>query len=729
MADEVKNKPPNDGDGLITLARKRYEAGYDREADNIRAAYEDMAFRAGEQWDSAAKSARANRPMLTIDRTSQFVRQVTGDIRQMRPSVTVVPVADGAKQETAEVIEGLFRYIENRSEAQEAYYKAADHQVAAGMGAWRVATEYASGKSFDQEIAILPVLDPLSIVWDPDAQLSTREDALFCFVPIDLSRDAFKARYPDATEEEFSFDSTHPAWTGWRTDDSIRVAEYWFKEPSKVRLVTLDSGKTIEIATPEDAQKIDGAVVRDEVREAHRVMRAVISEGQVLEKAEIWPGRFIPIIPVVGEEIGLGKRVERRGIVRPMKDSQRSLNYHSSMQAEIVALQPKAPFVGTEDNFAAYETMWREANTSNRPYLIYKPDPMNGGVAPQRMQPPVSSQGIAEGIDRATADMQAISGIYPAALGAQSNETSGKAINARAREADTGTYHFIDNFSRAIRYTGRVVVDLIPHVYDAERVIRIAAADGKMKTIEVNKPQQIQVAGENEEIEAVGSVLNDVTVGVYDVVCQSGPSYSTKREEAREGMMQFMQTMPQAAQLIVDYIAKMQDWPYADDIAERLEKTLPPDIQNKLREERGEQPVPPPGPPPEVQLEQAKLQQEAQRDQAKVHVDMAKIELEREKLAIERDRLHMDGATGLMQHEQAMSQPQQNDVAQLAQGLAETQQALMAIGDQVAQITQALQAMMAPPDPGPPPPDMPPQEPPPGGFFVGDAPLDQRPAV
>jgi len=346
------------------------------------------------------------------------------------------------------------------------------------------------------------------------------------------------------------------------------------------------------------------------------------------------------------------------------------------------------------------------------------------------MQPPVSSQGIAEGIDRAAADMQAISGIYPAALGAQSNETSGKAINARAREADTGTYHYIDNFARAIRHTGRIVVDLIPHVYDAERVIRIAGIDGKMKTVEINKPQQIEVAGEGEDIEAVGRVLNDVTVGVYDVVCQSGPSYSTKREEAREGMNQFMQTMPQAAQLIVDYIAKMQDWPYADDIAERLEKTLPPEIQNKIREERGEPPIEPPGPPPEVQLEQAKLQQEAQRDQAKVQVDMAKIELEREKLALERERLQMDGATGLMQHEQAMSQPQQDDVAQLAQGLAETRQAVMAIGGQVEQIMQVVQAMMALPDPGPPPQmDGSPQEPPPGGFFVGDAAPADRPAI
>lgn len=633
MEDERKDKSSDAPDDMLTLARKRYEAGYQREQDNIIAAYEDMKFRAGEQWDTYAKEARAGRPMLTIDHTSPFVRQVANDIRQMRPAVNVVAVADGATKETAEVIGGMFRYIENRSEAQAAYYRAADFQIAAGMGAIRVGIQYASAASFDQEIAILPVMDPIAIVWDPDAILPTREDAGFCFVPFDISHDAFKERFPGKSFEPFDFSGgLESTWAGWHRDDSIRIAEYWFKQPDTVKLALLANGKTIELDEGTEESALDDSIVRIEERPTHKVMRAVISAGEVLEEPEEWPGRYIPIVPVIGEEIGVETNTVRRGIVRPLKDAQRSLNYHASAQVEAIALQPKAPFIGTEMNFRSHQSVWQQANTKNYPFLPYTPDPQTNGQPPQRSQPPVASQGIAEARATAAEDMQAISGIYPAALGARSNETSGKAINARAREADTGTYHFVDNFARAIRYLARVVVDLIPEVYDAERVIHIVEPDGSSKTVSINQPQGVQAMGDGfDDAQGIGDMLNDVTAGVYDVVLQSGPAYSTKREQAREGMMQLMQSMPDAAVAIVDLIAKAQEWPDAQEVAERLETMLPPAIQAKLKEKRGEPPEPPPPPPPEAQAAMAQAQAamaKAEADKAKAEADMMKAQVE-----------------------------------------------------------------------------------------------------
>lgn len=723
MEAERKEKSPDSSDDLLTLARERYEAAYEADQQNIVDSYEDMKFRAGEQWPDEAKRARAERPMLTIDRTSQFVRQVANDIRQMRPGVNVVAVADGASKEVADVIAGLFRYIENRSEAQAAYYRAADFQVAAGMGAVRVEIDYAAASSFEREISITPIQDPIGIVWDSDSILPTREDAEFCFVPVDMSHAAFKKRFPDASLEEFDFAAYGAScWEGWRAEDSVRVAEYWFKAPDVVKLATLANGETIELDEGMDEKSLDAPIVNVEERPTHKVMRALVTVGQVLEEPEEWPGRYIPIVPVIGEEIGIGSRNVRRGLVRPLKDAQRMVNYHASAQVEVTALQPKAPFIGTENNFRANEEIWKRANTANVPFLPYTPDPQTGGQAPQRVQPPVASSGIAEALDRAVADMQAIAGIYPAALGAQSNETSGKAIDARAREADTGTFHYIDNFARAIRYLAKIVVDLIPEVYDAERIVHIIEPDGESKTLSINQPQGLAIDG------AVASVANDLTVGVYDVVLQSGPSYSTKREHARDGMMQFMQTMPDAAAAIIDLIAKAQDWPDSQEVKERLELALPPPVQAMLKQKRGEPPDPPPPPPPEVMAEQAKLQQQSQSDQAKFQVDMAKLELEREKLAIERERMSLDGAGALMTHEAAMAQAPPGELDAIKQGLAQTQQAVMQISELLQHVMQAMQG--SPPDAGPPmPPDLLPQEPPSGGIFVGEPPAGPPPAI
>ena len=290
-----------------------------------------------------------------------------------------------------------------------------------------------------------------------------------------------------------------------------------------------------------------------------------------------------------GEEIRIGRKVKRRGIIRFAKDAQRAYNYGRSTQTEVTALQPKAPFIGTEKNFEQYRRHLVDREPQGVSLsAVSRPTRATAASPPQRVQPAVSLAGVNETVALAAEDMKAVIGIYDAALGARSNETSGKAILARQREGDVGSFVYLDNWSRAIRHTGRILIDLIPHVYDAERTIRILGEDGREELIRINQAAPGDGMAETEQ------VLNDVTLGAYDVVFQPGPSYSTRREEAREGMNTFMQAAPQAAALVLDLFAEAQDWPNAEKIGKRLEHLLPAELRAREAAERGEPAAPEP---------------------------------------------------------------------------------------------------------------------------------------
>lgn len=643
MADDAKTQTRSkDHDKILAEARSNYDRAYEREHENIVLAYDDLTFLAGEdysQWPKAQRTERENdgRPVLQINRLPQFVHQITGDIRQMKPSIKVVPVDSGADEKVADLYAGLIRYIENRSDASAIYFRAADSQVACGIGHWRVQTEYADSSTFNQEIRIGPIEDGVSVLWDPDSVLPSKEDATFCHVPVDVSRKAFEAKYPDISPTDFS----DRAWAHngeWCTDDYVRVSEYWVKKPTTKTLALALDGSISDVTDADESalafHKAKGS--RIEQRESTKVCRYLITASSVLEGPEDWPGRLIPIVPVVGEEIRIGRKIVRKGIVRDAKDPQRMSNYFHSAHTETVALQPKAPFLVTETNVAKYQSTWESANTKNLPYLPYEPDSKNGGAAPQRVQPPVSSQGILDGLTMAGEDLKAVIGIYDAGLGNKSNETSGKAILARQREGDVGSYVFIDNFARAVRQTGNIIVDLIPHVYDTERTIRIMGEDGKVDVLEVNKAAGID-ADSGETI-----FTHDMTTGSYDVVAQIGPSYSTRRDEAKEGMTEFVRAAPESGSLILDLIAKAQDWPMSDDIAKRLRTVLPPKIiQLEAMEKQGASPeqideflsqqqAPPPDPKmvqiqANAELAQQKLQQEQQQAAAELQLEMRRM--------------------------------------------------------------------------------------------------------
>lgn len=696
-AKPAKKAAGGDKGKIHAEAMKRFDNAWDFDRENRDEALDDLKFAAGEQWPEAVLTEREGegRPCLTINRLPQFVRQVIGDIRQNKPQIKVRAVGGGATEEVADVLNGLIRNIEVQSRADQAYVTAAENSAYCGMGHWRITTEYSSNDGFEQDIRIKRLPNPFSVLWDPLAQELDKGDAKYCFVTDRISRAEFKEQFPGAQVVDFEQGQDEVAEQGleradWWGEDTVRIAEYWVIKMVKKRLGLMADGRVIDIEeaiAEAGSEPPPGFFVREREVDAPEVCQYLMSGAEILKGPAVWAGRMIPIVTVPGEEIHIGERIVRRGIVRDAKDPQRVFNYMRSASVEIVALQPKAPFMATPAQVAGYEQMWKDAGKKNTGVLLYNPDPEAGSAMPQRVQPPTASQGLLSETGLAAEDMKAVTGIYDASLGQRSNETSGRAIMARQREGDVGTFVYVDNLSTGIERTGRILVDLIPKIYDTARVVRILHEDGSDEPVEINRAVRERAPSPDGGV--VDKVLNDLTVGEYDVTVTVGPSYSTKRIEAADSMMAFVQAVPQAGALVADLVARNMDWPGADKIAERLKKVLPPGIDD---EEGAQPPAPPPPNPKDVAA--------AEKSAADAKLAAAKAE----------------------------GQEIENTAAalQLQQMMGGMNQAVMAAVQQILPVAlqQTLQQMIAggpgPSAPGPMPQPMPggpmPGQPSPGGF-------------
>lgn len=590
-----------------------FEADWDADQDNRDDSYDDLRFLAGDQWDARAKAEReqARRPMVTINRMGQFVRQVTGDMRLNPTSITVLPVDDGGDLEKAEIFEGLIRQIEYASGASQIYAHTFECSAGVGIGHFRITTQYAQDSVTDQEIRIERIMNPLAVVWDCGAVKIDRSDAMHCFVTELMPTRVFKKKYPDASLSSFP----HEALGGnlyWQTEDAVRIAEFWHREPYKRTLALLADGSTVDITGVKRAQKAFLPILAERAFDDYRVRQYIVSGSEILSGPHEWAGSHIPIVPAIGSEIPLDETVVRHGIIRWAKDPQRLYNYYRSSQAELIGQQARAPFVLTTEQIKGYEALWNNANTNPRPWLPYNADPKAPG-APARLQPPAASTALWQEAQIANEDMKATTGIYDASLGAKSNETSGKAILARQREGDVGSYHYFDNFKAAIKRAGEVMLDLIPKIYDAPRVVRIIGKEeGSPDYKPINQPVL-------DPVEMVQTTLNDLSVGRFDVRVDAGPSFTTRREEARESMLQATQANPQLWMIAGDLIIKAMDWPYAQEIAERIKKSIPPQITGAEEAMAAQQP-----PPDPMQEMAARLALEAER--AKIEKDLAVVD-------------------------------------------------------------------------------------------------------
>lgn len=575
---------------IVSEAQKRFKRCNDWEQDTRKLFLEDLKFANGDsdngyQWPNNVKKNRDvdARPTLTVNQIRQHNLKIINDAKQNKPGIAFRPTGDGATFEAAQALQALVRNIEYHSNAQVAYDTATKFQVEAGIGYIRVATDYADDGTFDQEIFIRRVNDPLGIFMDPDAKEADKSDSLFVMVFEEMDKDEYKEAYPkyaDAIGQSALGNDD-----AWITDEKIRVCEYFRKVPKEGQLVAFkrkDTGETVIKKLSDLPKEMRQDVVDDPQTRKRTIWDTEVEwfliAGSRIVADAIWPGKYIPIVPVIGEETIIEGRLDRKGHTRSMKDPQRMFNYWNSSLAEHVALQGKTPWIAPAQAIEEYEDLWNNANKVNYSVLMYNAidDAGNPIPAPQRPNPPVAAPAYITGVQLAAEQMMQSSGQYQAQMGEQGNERSGKAIQERQRQGDNATYHYIDNLAIAIRQVGKIVLDLIPKIYDTKRVIMAMAEDGQSYEIEIDPKAKEAWMGEQLRNAQVAKRVLNPTIGKYDVQADVGPAYATKREEAFNAFTLILTQAPQLASVIGDILLRAGDFPYAQEASERLKRMVPP---------------------------------------------------------------------------------------------------------------------------------------------------------
>lgn len=612
-------------DDAIKEALEAFRMSEERDRDNRQAFEDDIKFaRLEEQWpeEVARKRAQEGRPMHTVNKLAPVIRQVVNDARQNKPAISVRPQDSKADPNTAELIGGLIRNIESSSNADIAYDTAVENAVSGGFGYIRVNIDYSYDDSFDKDIVIERVPNPLAVYGDPESFSADGSDWNVAFVCDTMSEDAFEAKYPKATQTSFASEEMPD---GWQEGEFITVAEYWTREEEEREVLLMPDGMVIGreeyVANAELFQAMGIEPVASRKVKSHKVKQRIISGVEVLDEND-WAGCYIPIIPVYGDEVVLKNKRHLRSLIRSARGAQERYNYWVTAMTEMVALAPKVPYIGPQGAFDVDIEKWSTANNESHAFLEY-----GGPIAPQRQPGPQIQPAMMQEARAAADDIKATTGIYDASLGARSNETSGVAINARQREGDVSTFHFIDNLTRSIRQVGRVVVDLLPKVYTADRVIRTLGIDGQTKQVPLGQPVQDEKTGVTR--------IYDLSVGKYDVVVKAGPSYTTQREETRAELVQIIKAVPDSAQILGPMYLRQSDWPGAEEAADKLEGKqpgpqgggVPAQVQAQLQQmqqviQQGAQQV------AALQQENQQLKANREIDQQKIMVDAQKVQVE-----------------------------------------------------------------------------------------------------
>ena len=588
----------SDRKDMLDTMRSRFTLAISAYSDSREDELDDLRFMAGSpdnnwQWPADVLATRGSvqgqtinaRPCLTINKLPQHVRQVTNEQRQNRPSGKVIPADDRADVRVAEIFDGMVRHIEYISDADVAYDTACDNQVTYGEGYIRVLTEYTRDDSFDQDIKIGRIRNSFSVYMDPTMQDPCGADAQWCFITEDVTKDEYERLFPDA----MPISSIQTQGVGdaslaqWLAEDTVRIAEYFHYEYKSATLNLYPGNVTAFDKTPQDAalRQMFGKPLRSRQSDKRTVKWVKTNGYEVLEERD-WAGKWIPVVRVVGNEWEVDGQMHISGLVRNAKDAQRMYNYWVSQEAEMLALAPKAPFIGYGGQFEGYEMQWKTANTNNWPYLEVNPDVADGAgrpmPLPQRAAPPLAQTGLIQAKMGASDDIKATTGQYDSSLGAQSNERSGRAILAREKQGDTGTYHYVDNLARAVRHVTRQLIDLIPKIYDTERVARIVGLDGNVDMVKINPQQPEPVKEIRDQNGFVLEKIYNPSVGVYDVMVTTGPGYMTKRQEALDAMSMLLQSNPELWRVAGDLFIKNMDWPGAQEMAQRFAKIIDPKI-------------------------------------------------------------------------------------------------------------------------------------------------------
>lgn len=653
-----------DEDAFCQWIREEFQLDLDADRLNRDAQLEDIEFFAGQQWKREDLEARKGRPCLTINTLPSFVAQVVGDIRINRPSIKIRPAEDSDKEE-ADLREGLIRQIERQSDAQGIYADAGQSQCVGGIGAFEVTIDYASDEVFDRVLGLKAVPNPLAVVWDRMSVEKTGKDAGHVFVTDEMSRKAFDKAYPDKIPTDLSPDM---AGADWCNSDTVRVTRLCLMKETDVEIALLQDGTVI------DVEKLAGQQPLRTRKTKRRSCCIYLTNGHtILADPVEWPINRVPVIKVTGWEVWVGKRRDRWGLVRFAKDPQKLKNYWRSISAETLALAPKAQWLAPQqgDNL---NDEFRDSATDGDTVLMYDARLEK----PSRVDPPQVPAAVLNEASMNAQDMKDVTGLHDASLGARSNETSGKAILARQREGDVATYVYQDNLKASIQAGGDVLNQLVPVTYDTARTLTILGVDEVPKSVRVNDPN-------SESSINFGSSR-------YDVVVDTGPSYSTKRVEAADALTSLAQSMPILGQVAPDLIVKSFDVPMADEVAERIRRSLPPG----LVADKDAPPQQPPPPPPEQQQAMAMQMRKAELDLAEQQARVRKAEADADKAESEAAKAMAEASMiGVNPHEHA---PLSAPIEQIAAPIQQQDPAYASAGPSAAnQFVPPPEAPQAPP--------------------------------
>ena len=615
---EISRDPEADDQGatkdetIVNQAKRRFRRCSSWETNSREWFIEDIKFSNADAynmyaWTQSAMEVRGygtvnERPCLTTNKVRQHNLQIINDAKQNKPSVKVKPVGNGATYDSALVFSSVCEHIEYISNAQQAYDTAVNFQVQGGIGWWRIVTDYAGDDSFDQEIFIRRVKDPLTIYMDPDIREQDGSDAKFAFVFDDMSREDFNAAYPKYKDKATK--SPLGVTDDWVGDDKVRVAEYYRVVEESDKLVAyldpLTGQRVIERKSKLDKDLFKAVVDYPDTKlrdiTDKKVEWFLIVGNEIAEKQD-WLGRYIPLVRIIGEETVIDGELDRKGHTRAMIDPQKIYNYGNSATVEQVALQTKIPFTATLGSIEGLETYWETANSVNHSVLPYNQfdDAGREQREPRRADPPAMAQAYIEGLKISSEQIKEVTGQYQAELGMESNEKSGIAIQQRQRQGDNATYHYIDNLAIGIKFTGKILIDLIPKIYDTQRVMKIMTADGKENQVTIDPRAQDAYSEKATGKDAIASIFNP-NVGKYDVEAEIGPDNGTQRQEAFKALSALMQNDKDLMKIGGDILVKMADFPMADVLAERLKRAVPPSILGE-------------GPPPALVQAQQQLAQ------------------------------------------------------------------------------------------------------------------------
>jgi portal protein len=647
-------------------ALKRFKFVSAADADLRTLELDDQRFCAGNadngwQWPEHVRTERAGmpgqvpaRPCLTINKVAAPVAQIANTAREARFSITVTPKGAKATRETADVFQGLIRNAEVQSDAQIARIWGFDRALKCGRGYWRVLTKYVDDGDSDLDIVTERILNQASVYLDPAAQQPDWSDGDWAFITVWLTKDKFTREYPDAeipSDDAFSgLGDTAPDWLrGDGDEQEIRIAEYFYAVYTEIPTVDLQDGRSVPLSDPAAQSAVP--VIRSRTITSRSIKWCKLTAAGLLDQQD-WPGKYIPIVPVLGDEWNIDGTRIFQGIVRPAKDAQRSYNYMRSAQVEAIGLAPRAPFVGAEGQFEGHPE-WDSANTRNYSKLEYVPTDLNGNLnpPPQRNVVEPAVQAITLAAHEADGDIHATTGVPPVALGAlDPHDRSGKAIRALQQQSDQGSSNYLDNLKRAVAFEGRIYVDLIPKVYTRPgRVAQLLGTDDEASSVLLGAPFVKTPAGpqaappEHPEAQTI-----DLTAGQYTIAVTVGKSFTNQRQEAVAMMGDLANAAPQMVPSFADLWVDEMDFPGAHAIAERLKKLLPPPLQDSPEGQNV---------PPQIQQHLAQMQGQLQQAtqiiqqlQQQIATDQAK-----QQGAIEKAKIDQAGAIEIQRMRDATS--------------------------------------------------------------------------